>query len=1078
MMLQAADVLLTQPISLDVQNKPLYIILKEIENDYQAIRFSYSPDMVDIQVVKSIRVKDKPLNHVLDILFANTQIEYLEMNKNIALRIKTQTDKEVLTADESLSIEQSNAVDSQEIISSKTPSSNADDFVVHGVVVDKRGESLPGTTVQIKNTFTGVSTDINGQFVIDARHAGAVLIFKFIGMDELEVPVNGKHTLNVVMKSAETDLDELVVVAYGTKRKSDVIGSMSTISTKDISYAVPTTIDKMLEGVAPGLMVTSTSSEPGAKTEVRIRGESSIDGVNTPLYIVDGIPFTTEIEMEIYDGFSFNPLASINPDDIESITVLKDAAATSIYGANASNGVILITTKRGRVDKTRVNVSASVGVQTRLDNTYDRLNTAEYVELMTEAAMNAGYTQEQAIAKAGRTDVDTNWPSLVYQTGIVQNYNISARGGSENVRFYSSIGFSQQEGVVMGNTLQKTSVRLNLDHDIGDKATISYSLSPTFTKKEYFSVLGDVNEILPNIPVYNEDGSYNTDVMYNPLAILNQNENSGTGNRTVGSVKLNYDVLDWLNLKTTYGIDNYSNIDKQYLSMLNQTGSNKNGQASRTNVNSFSWYWNGMASFKVEKNKHKFNSLVSLELKDSEVNTISAKASNFPNDFMRELSSGAIQETAGSRKTETSEVSYFGKVDYSYDSKYFLTGSFRNDASSIFGGDTKSSLKGALGGSWMMSREDWFVQLNNSVDMLKFRISAGTSGNSRIGAYSSRGVYTYSGADYNNNPGSKPLYGDNPSLSWETSFIFNVGTDFKINRYLGGSVEYYIKNNYDLLSKTDVSETTGFSTSTQNLGDSRNSGWEFNLNSTVMERQDFRWKINLMSSFEESVFTKLYHGDGRDLGTRIIREGESVRTLYLVRWAGVNPDNGEAQWYDINGDIVNYRSNSDRVIVGSSLPDFYGSLTNTLSYKGIELRMFTTFTSGNLVYNSNRAEFESDGADLDIKNQNKSQLDRWQKPGDITDVPKIVLDNESNSNYSSTRFLEDGSHINIKNISLAYTMKDSFANKLKVDNVRLSFAVDNVFIFSGFKSLSTANGKLSSYYPDMRTYQFSLSLAL
>ena len=1071
-----AQDLLDQKISIDIKDQPIYSVLNTIEQEYAVVRFSYSPDLLDLQKVVSVVAKDKTLESVLKQVFSKTDIEYVELNKNIALRLK-QEDKPSLLASRSTATSGGKS-ESAPLVTKAEQEEASGNFYVTGVVVDENGITLPATTVHIKNTFTGVSTDIDGRYSINIKSGSAnvVLVYSYLGMETQEVAVNGRHVVNVVLKDGETKLDEVVVVGYGTKRKSDVVGSMTTIKSEALSYAMPTTLDKMLEGAAPGLVVSSVSSEPGAKTEVRIRGESSIDGVNTPLYIVDGVPFTTEIEMELFDGFSFNPLASINPDDIESVTVLKDAAATSIYGASASNGVILITTKRGRTGKTNVTVSASVGVQTRLDDSYQRLNTAEYVELMTEASLNAGYTLEQATALAGRTDVDVNWPSLLYQSGINQSYNVSARGGSDNVRFYSSISFSQQQGVVKGNALQRASIRLNLDHDIGEKAKISYSLSPTLTKKEYFQNLADVNEILPNIPVYNDDGSYNTDIEYHPLAILDQNDYDGKGNRIIGNVKFDYDMLQWMDVETTFGFDSYDNTDMQYLSMLNQTGADYNGLASRTNTKNFKWYWNSMAKFKYEKGKSRYSGLAALELSDTEVNTLSARASNFPNDFMRELSSGAEYEYAGSRKSENSQVSYFAKADYAYDSKYFLVASFRNDASSIFGGDTKSSKKGSVGASWMMSKEDWFQSRLRNFEMVKLRGSIGSAGNSRIGSYSSRGTYTYNGADYNNQPGSAPLYSDNPNLSWETSIIYNAALDFRWNRYLSGTVEYYLKDNFDLLSKSTVSEVTGFSSATQNLGDSRNTGLEFTLKSTPVKTENFDWNITYLCSFEESIFTKLYYGNNRVVGTRIIREGESVRAIYLQRWAGVDPATGKPLWYDKDGNVVDYRSNDDKVVVGSGLPDFYGSLINTFKYKGFELRLFATYTYGNMVYNSTRADAESDGDYLGTENQNKNQMNRWQNPGDITDVPKLVLNNETGSNYSSTRFLEDGSHINLKNVSLSYNANDAIVERLGIGSLRFTAAVDNVFVFSGFKSLSTANGTLSTFYPDMRTYQFSISL--
>ena len=1074
-----AQDLIEMKVSLNIENKAIYVALEQLETNYDEIRFSYSPDLLDLQKKITVTAEQVPLKQVLNDLFENTQIEYVEINHNIALRIRQVNDAEsdITKSNTNTTSNTPQNTTSQSQINARL---NGGEYTVTGTVVDESGEPLPGATVLIKNTFNGTSTDIDGKYSIQlkSRSDNTVLVYDFLGMEPVEVAVKGRFIVNVVLKDGELNLSEVVVVGYGTKRKSDVIGSMSTIKSKEIEYAVPSTIDKMLEGVAPGLMVSSTSSEPGAKTAVRIRGESSIDGENAPLYIVDGVPFTTSIEMELFDGFSYNPLAAINPNQIETITVLKDAAATSIYGANASNGVILITTKRGKEGKTKVSISSNIGVQTRLDNSYDRLSGPEYVELMMEASLNAGFTPEQAASKVGRTDVDTNWPSLMYKTGLSQNYNMSASGGSEKFKFYSSIGFNKQEGVVKGNSLQKTSIRINLDHEIGNKGELHYSLAPTFSQKEYFTTLGDVNEILPNLPVYNADGSYNTDVKYNPVAILNQNEYNGDGSRILASIKLDYDLTKRIQFYSTYGLDHYNNTDKQYLSMLNQTGAAKKGQAARTNTKNFRWYWNNMLKFNIHKDKNKLNGLLAFELNDSEVNTVSARASNFPNDFMRELSSGSVPEYAGSRRSETSQVSYFAKLDYSFNNKIFINSSFRNDASSIFGGDTKASNKGSFGASWIISNEKWFNEKLPQLSLFKLRGSLGTMGNSRIGSYASRGVYSYNGADYNNQPGSAPLYGDNPGLSWETSFILNLATDFSINERLSGTVEYYLKNNYNLLTKTAVSETTGFSSSTQNLGDSRNTGWEITLKSKLIDHNSFRWNTSLMNSFEKSYFTKLYHGNGRDLGTRIIKEGESVRAIYLVRWAGVDPQTGAPLWYDLDNNIVDYASRNNRVVVGSGLPDFYGSLTNTFSYKNISLRLFMTYTYGNMVYNSNRANSESDGEYLATKNQNKNQLKRWQKPGDITDVPKIVLGNEANGNYSSTRFLEDGSHINLKNVSLSYTVKDNIKEKLKIDYLRFSLAVDNVFIFAGFKSLSTANGRLSTYYPDMRTIQFSMSLGL
>lgn len=970
----------------------------------------------------------------------------------------------------------------------------AQDIQITGKVTSAEdGTSLPGVSVVVKGTTTGTATDIDGNYAITAP-SDAVLVYTSVGMQTQEVEVGGQTTINVAMEAEVTGLDEVVVVGYGTMTRASFVGSSSVVRAEEIEGQPVSSFDKSLQGMATGLLASSESGTPGSATDVIIRGIGSINASTDPLYIVDGVPIASGDRAQRF--WTTNALASIEPSDIESINVLKDASATSIYGARASNGVIVITTKRGSEGKTEFNFNAQVGQAERVTDNFEVLNTPEYKELIYEQWVNSGVSPAEAYARIEEMgDLNTNWPDEVFRKALDQKYSLSARGGTEKTSFYISGNYRDQGGIVIGSDFQRYSARVNVDHKanewvkIGFNSTASYSRADGGAGAGFFAdPVTSAFFVPPIYPVKNEDGTYFQEIPenldYNPVssALLDQNRNDQK--RYLGNAYAEIKLIEGLKYKFVGGADYYQLGEWLYWNPNTPSGEDYSGYSEYASFERFNWIITNTLNYSKIIDVHSVDVLLGQEAqKLNEFSTFTA-TSQFPSDKFTTMINGAEPLTASSEAYGAALASFFANVNYNFDNKYYVSFSGRRDGSSRFGANNKWANFGAVGASWRISREGFMSGLT-VVNDLRLRASYGTTGNQEIldanmnpDYYPASGLYEF-GQDYAGLPGSGLTQIENPDLRWEKSVNTNIGLDFSVlSSRISGTVEYYIKNTEDLLLLVPVSSTTGVRTIWSNIGAMSNKGVEISLNTRNLVG-DFQWTTNFAISFNKNEVTKLNNDEPIYDGTtrQRIEVGYPMRTFYLERWAGVNPADGSAMWLDEDGNPVYSYANADKVMLDKHAdPDFFGSFTNTFSYKGLDLNVVFYGVYGNAIFNNSDRYLSSDGGGT--ANVDRRQLNRWQEPGDVTEVPKRI-DGASWSNKNSTRHLEDGSYLRLKNVTLAYNLPGSVVESMRIQGLRIYLSAENAYTwtnFTGWDPAGALDGTSWFAYPNAKTYSVGLDL--
>lgn len=969
----------------------------------------------------------------------------------------------------------------------------AQDIQVTGKVTSADdGSILPGVSVYIKGTTTGTTSDINGTYSLDVP-ADATLVFSFIGMKTVEVPVNSMNTIDIALESDVTGLEEVIVVGYGVTTKASFVGSSSVVKSDEISIVPTSSFEKTLQGNVTGLLASSSSGTPGSNTNILIRGIGSINASTEPLFIVDGVPVASGDYAQ--RQATTNALASIDPSDIESITVLKDASATSIYGARASNGVIVINTKKGKEGKTIFEFNSQVGVSERVTDNFEVCSPDEYKELIYEQWVNSGVSPEVAYSKISNMgNIETNWMDEVFRKGIDQKYSLSARGGNEKTRFFISGNYRNQEGIVIGSDFKRYSTRLNIDHNANDRIkiglnnTISYTSANGASGGGYYSdPITSAFFVPPVYPVFNEDGTYFQEIPeninYNPVssALLDQNRNDQK--RYLGNMFSEVKIIEGLLYKLSAGIDHFSLGEWLYWNPKTPSGEDYEGYSEYASLERSSWVVTNTLNYNKQIESNSINVLLGQEAqKINEFSTYTA-TSKFPSDKVTTMVNGAEPLTASSSEQGASLASFFGNINYNYENKYYLTLSGRMDGSSRFGTNNRWANFGSVGASWRLSREN-FISAVQQINDLKLRASYGTTGNQEIldadgnpDYYPALGLYIY-GQDYNSTPGSGLSQLENPDLRWERNTTMNVGLDFGIFNRLSGTIEYYIKNTKDLLLRVPISSTTGVTTIMQNVGSMQNKGWELTLTSRNMV-SEFKWTTSVSLTSNKNKVTKLNNDEPiYNSSTRQRAEiGKPYRSFYLERWAGVNPADGSAMWYDEDGNPVMDYSKADKVLLDKTAdPIIYGSFVNTFSYKGVSLNIRFYGVYGNSIFNNSDRYLSSDGGGT--ANIDRRQLNRWQEPGDITSVPKRV-DGASWSNKNSTRHLEDGSYLRLKTITLAYDLPKSIVESMKLEKLNVFVSADNYFTwtnFTGWDPEGNINGTSWFAYPNPKTISVGINL--
>ncbi len=977
------------------------------------------------------------------------------------------------------------------------------------------GSLLPGVAIQVKGTSTGTATNIDGEYTIKAP-SDAILVFSSIGMITQEVAVEGRSTINVVMETEIAGLEEVIVVAYGTTTREALTGSVGVVSAENIENVPIASIDKILKGNTPGMQITSASGQPGSFADVRIRGINSINAGSTPLFVVDGVPITSGTlaraqNTDTRDSQTEHQLSSVlsnlNPNDIESVTILKDAVATSLYGTRASNGVVLITTKSGKEGKTKFLASSQYGFSKLATNNMEVLNSSEYVELQREAIYNfyidQGLSELEAASlatrEAGPDSINTDWMDYAFNNKApTWNFELSASGGTEKTKFYVSGGYFDQTGIALGSEFKRYSGRVNLSHRASDRISFGLNFNPSFahqltplTSAAYFisPVVGGYM-YRPNVPAYNPDGTPYFDLEgpmggANFLGVYEYNESYSNTLKLLGNFYAEVELLKNLKYKISLGGD-YSDVREYAWDDPRNPGNTAEGKgrATRNYTNQFIGTITNMLMYaKTIGENHNINLMLAHEAQNGKYEATDVSTLNFPHPDLRELGSGAENEDSWGTSTEFGLLSYFGRFEYNFSEKYYFFSSLRYDGSSRLGENNRFAPFYGIGASWRITRED-FMANQNALNNLKLRVSYGTSGNQDIlftnGApnyYGHQGLYGY-GANYNGEPGSAPSQIANPDLKWEQSAKFNTGLDFGIFNRISGTFDYYYSKTTDLLLYVPVSRTSGFNEALRNVGSMQNQGMEFAFSAVAVKSSGFNWNIDFNIAHNENEILALNNHEDIIDGTKIRREGEPFQTFYMPRWAGVNPATGEAMWYDENGNVtMNYNSAKDTT-VGNADPKFYGGFTNVFEYKGFSLSIMFYYQYGNKIYNSVSRITESDGA-FSGMNQDRKQLDRWQQPGDYSPNPRRVDGNSSNSNQLSTRWLEDGSYLRLKNITFAYNFPSQLMQKAKLNSLRLFVIGTNLWTLTNYSGLDpeqAINGTSWFVYPNTRTITFGLEL--
>jgi TonB-linked SusC/RagA family outer membrane protein len=995
---------------------------------------------------------------------------------------------------------------------------------VSGRVIDqKTGEGLPGATVLLKGTTTGISTNADGNFTLTVPDNGGTLVISSVGMVTQEIPLGNRTTVSVSLATDNKQLTEVVVTGYGGSQDvKDITGSIATVKAEKLLLQPVVSVDQALQGRVAGLNVNTTSGTLGDVSAIRIRGANSLSNSSQPLVVLDGVPLNTTDQGNVLNT-RYNPLADINPNDIASVEVLKDASASAIYGSRAANGVLVITTKRGKSGTNRVSVNSFYGLQQAV-RTPKLLNGDDFELINNEKAANARVGSVGAPGNIGNTsipaggiaaDIDVNgdgipdrtdWIKEIFRTGRQQNYQAALSGGNEFATYYGSADWNDQQGIIIQNRLRRGSGRLSLD--LTPKKWLKAGTTLSYAKTYNQGVNGEgalagatVSGYTapPNVPVYNPDGtyylnnlgnlgngnnalpgSYAPNAYYNIPAVLRLNRNDNTSERTLGNVYLTVIPLKGLSLTTKYGIDYNTNFEDQYSSpIIGDLGRAYNGLVQDYNTTRTQFNWQNYVNYdRVFADKHNVSLTAGAEYQETRTKRIYSVANDFADprfqSILDNLSSGTL--TGGGQEFNVGFQSYFARANYNFADKYYASFVIRSDASSVYGADNQRGYfpSGSVG--WRISQES-FLKNVTFLNDLKIRGSYGLVGNSNgLGSYAARTLI--GGGRYTDLNGFSPTQVGNPELKWETSKKLDVGFDaaFLSNR-LNVTFDYYNNNIDGLALAARVLATTGIpgTSITRNIGSMFNRGVELAINTTnVRMENSFTWSTNFNISVNRNRITALATPTDIISGNQRAQINNQLGVYFLPRWAGVNPANGNAmfldandnvkqfdaaysangttnsgRWLTMNGDVTTAITTADyKYTDKTGYPVYYGGFDNTFSFKGVELGIFLQYSGGNLIYDGYRSALLS----TSLQNNTEEIKNRWTTPGQETDIQKLVL-RDVVSGMASTRWLEKGDFLRVRQLSLGYNFQQGVLNTLHLNNLRAYVLVQNVYNFTGYRGL-------------------------
>jgi TonB-linked SusC/RagA family outer membrane protein len=973
--------------------------------------------------------------------------------------------------------------------------------------IDRGG--LPGVNVIIKGTSQGTITDATGRFSLDVP-PGSTLVFSFIGYRPVEVGFTGQNNIEVVMEEELKELSEVVVMGYSSVQKRDITGSVTSIKAdrfKDISL---TGIDQALQGQAAGVQVVQSSGTPGGGISVRIRGSSSIYGSNRPLFIVDGIPVETgSLSLRSFGGQDDNALSLINPGDIESIQVLKDASAKAMYGSRAANGVVFITTKRGKKSSYTINFDIQRGIIDPVKK-QELLNSTDLLTLQREAVENADQNPDALGLIPEVTDgVSTDWLDEIFRRGILQQYQLTLSGGDDNTSYYISGSYRDEEGVQHNNRFERLSGTINLDEkvtnklSVGTNITLSRALNKRVKGDNFLDGVysGALKSLPYNVP-YDEFGNlvgpgsplYAGFPNFNPVAQAVLPRFDAITVKLLGGINASYLFNENFRLKGQASID-YNNVtEDQYESSQTAIGGFVDavgGQGYGVYIvnTATNFVANGILSYaKSFSQDHNVSALFGTEVIRRFLRDGNVSGRLFPSDDFTYITSAGIVDNGSSSKLNSGLFSVFGEAKYDYKDKYLASLAIRADGSSRFGPGNRFGYFPSLSGAWRITEEAFFK--SSLINDLKLRASIGLAGNEGIPDYQFLGVWA--STIYNGSAGVAPSQLGNPDLKWESTREINVGVDISLlEGRIQATADAYHKKTFDMLLPRPYAYTTGFSSVWENIGELENKGLELGVVSVNIDRK-VKWTtdINLSKNLNKVIYladsVPIYRGYTAEgvSATNVIKEGYPLGTFIGLNFLGVDPATGDAIYDDTNKDgLIN---NSDEIIIGTSQPKLIGGITNRVSYKNFDFSAFFQFSYGNKVLNFTKASLVNSGLDI-ASNQSPYALRRWQKEGDITDVPRYELGNTFN-NYHSNRLIEDGSFIRLKNVGIGYNLPSKFIQRFYLNAFRVYASATNIWTYTKYSGadpeVSTLSGSVTAQgidfftLPQVRTISIGLNVTL
>ena len=1014
---------------------------------------------------------------------------------------------------------------------------------VSGLVTDSgTGEAIPFASVQVKGSRSGVSTGTDGRYNITVS-GESILIFSFIGYKSQEIQVGGRSVIDVRLESEAIALDNVVVVAYGTAKKESFTGSVETVKGDAISKRNTSSLTKAIEGVVAGVQSSSGGGQPGAGSSIRIRGFGSMKASNEPLYVVDGVP---------YDGY----ISAINPNDIESVSILKDASASALYGARGANGVVIVTTKRGKEGSTSVNFKAEFGISRRAISGYETVNQAEYLELARELYGNTfmsrlggemynpfNVSSDQLFDSNGKvvSSAQLRWSDDWLKEGensnpFRQDYQISISGGNEKSRYLMSAGYLKEDGTAKNTSFDRISASINVDSQAASWAKTGMSLMASTTKQNiimdggtyYSNIWYIAQSMAPIYPVYKRDSNGNILMDSSGDKVLDYGDTRpvASNSNAVGDIRYNQDIgkndnlsgrgyvtlksdkdipfIKDLSLTANLGFDYYSRNFSTYQNPLYGGAVSAGGYITKYSYRNMSYTFNQLLTYEKQLDKHKINLLLGHEFYSLDNYNMQADKKGFAFPGLYELSAASTVIGAESRTDKYKVESYFSRLNYEYDDKYYFSASFRTDGSSRFHPDSRWGKFWSLGGSWRISQESFLKDIN-WISNITLKLSYGSQGNdnipgvqltnlgdrfgsesSFIGSYYAWQAFYDLGYPNANTGGVFPISLSNEGLRWEKNNNLNAGIESSFFKSrLRFTFEYFYKVTDDLIMARPLPNSTGFASYLDNVGSMVNKGFDLTIGGTPVQSRNFRWSTTLLGSVLNNEVTRLNDGleNLEPTNTFITKIGYPLNSFYTAFHAGVDPDTGAQlyRYYDEDGaeqitdkyNIAN-ANRTDANIIGSRIPDFYGSLSNEFTLYDFDLSFLFTFSLGGKILD--RSYFSLLETRNAGQNFHKDLYDRrWRNPGDITDIPKLT----ESTKYYTDLYLVDASYLSFKNLSLGYTFTKGWVKRAGIESLRLSFTANNLFLLSHRKGMDPQynfTGTVDYTYVPVKNFSFGIDL--